>query len=138
MSQNGAAPDHHTMPAAHAFPAQGVDVAMEPLRGRGRPPKILATQEAVPVNAVAVEQDRLLGVASLCALLDVSRITIYRAIAAGRLPTPRYVTPRQPRWSLVEVKAALEKLRMTPAQAKSAERAARLAAQPAADRRDAA
>ncbi len=40
--------------------------------------------------------------------------SLWRAVAAGRLPAPVYPLPRSPRWSAAELRAALEAHRALP------------------------
>jgi predicted DNA-binding transcriptional regulator AlpA len=61
--------------------------------------------------------------------LGVSLPSLWRAVAAGRLPAPVYPAARAPRWRRDELDAALEATRAKPSQAMAARRAARLAAE---------
>jgi predicted DNA-binding transcriptional regulator AlpA len=63
------------------------------------------------------------------AQVGLSLPAFWRGVGAGRLPKPIYPAPRAPRWFSSELRAALEATRATPAEAKAARRAARLARQ---------
>lgn len=49
--------------------------------------------------------------------VGVSLPTFWRMVAAGRLPAPFYPSPRCPRWSPAELRAAVEATRSTPREA---------------------
>jgi predicted DNA-binding transcriptional regulator AlpA len=57
----------------------------------------------------------------------VSRSTFWRGVASGRFPQPVYPMPGSPRWFDDELIAAVEKTRMSPAEAKEERRRCRLA-----------
>ena len=54
--------------------------------------------------------------------LTISLPAFWKGVADGRLPEPFYVLPRAPRWRRSELRAALERNRMLPAEAKIARR----------------
>ncbi len=59
--------------------------------------------------------------------LGISIAALWKGVAAGRLPAPVYPMSRAPRWFRSELRAALEAQRMTPVEAMSIRRAAKLA-----------
>lgn len=59
-------------------------------------------------------------------LIGVSLPAVYRGVADGRLPLPRYPAARSPRWIEGEVLAALEATRLLPRDAKARVRASKL------------
>jgi predicted DNA-binding transcriptional regulator AlpA len=104
--------------------------------------KIAPTDDATPLpqpltlEAVleVIEQnqqiiDRFLSRQQLADLFGCTTMTIYRAVAAGTLPSPYYLAAALPRWRLREVLQALERTRAQPADQKAARRAARLGLQ---------
>jgi predicted DNA-binding transcriptional regulator AlpA len=54
--------------------------------------------------------------------LNISLPGLWKGVADGRLPQPLYILPRAPRWRRSELRAAAEKNRMRPAEAKLARR----------------
>lgn len=68
---------------------------------------------------------RFVDVRELAELLDVNTATIWRGVAAGRLPPPYYPSPRAARWNLAEILAAVERTREMPREAAARRRAAR-------------
>jgi len=60
--------------------------------------------------------------------VGLSLAALWRAVAAGRLPTPVYPAPRAPRWYRHELHAALAATRAMPRDAMAARRLAKLAA----------
>ncbi len=70
---------------------------------------------------------RLVDVRGLADRLNISVVTAWRQVGAGRLPAPVYPSPGAPRWDLAEIDAALETTRALPSQAKEARRQAKLA-----------
>lgn len=72
---------------------------------------------------------RFVDVRELANLLGVNVATVWRAVAAGRLPSPAYPSPRAARWPLAEVLEALERTRALPREAAARRRAARIAAE---------
>lgn len=53
--------------------------------------------------------------------------SLWRAVAAGRLPAPVYPSPKAPRWFASEIRSALEATRQLPREAMATRRAAKLA-----------
>jgi len=66
--------------------------------------------------------DPLLTVRELATKLRVSRATVWRMVAAGRLPDPVYPSWRTPRWREHECIIAIDKHRYTPNEAKEQRR----------------
>ena len=52
----------------------------------------------------------LLNVRDVCKRLGVCRSTLYKGIAAGRIPAPVHVMPTAPRWRSDELDAHIERL----------------------------
>jgi predicted DNA-binding transcriptional regulator AlpA len=77
--------------------------------------------------AAAPSSNRPLSAREAAGHVGLSQPAFWRAVAAGRLPSPVYPAPRAPRWFPSELRAALEALRCTPAEAKAARRSAKLA-----------
>jgi predicted DNA-binding transcriptional regulator AlpA len=58
--------------------------------------------------------DDLLDCAGTCRLLGgIHRVTLYRAIQAGRIPRPIHVTPGTSRWRRSELLAAIDRAAST-------------------------
>lgn len=70
---------------------------------------------------------RYADVRLLASYLNSSVPTIWRQVAAGRIPAPFYISPSAPRWDLNEVDRAIEATRALPRDAMEARRQARLA-----------
>lgn len=66
----------------------------------------------------ATPSDPMLPPKGAAAELGVSLASLWRAVQAGRLPAPIYVTPAAPRWIRSELRAALPALRSMPSAAK--------------------
>jgi predicted DNA-binding transcriptional regulator AlpA len=82
-----------------------------------------------PLRAAAGDNDQLLTPAQVCALFQISKVTLWRMVNRGDLPRPAYLRPRAPRWSRADIRAAREQApRMTPTEAKAAHRASKLQA----------
>ena len=47
-----------------------------------------------------IDQERHLTIADLCERLNISRTTLHRMRVSGKLPKPRRVNERNPRWKL--------------------------------------
>jgi predicted DNA-binding transcriptional regulator AlpA len=73
--------------------------------------------------------DELLTVAQSAKLVGLTRAGFYQSVASGRLPRPVYPSPRAPRWWRSRLLAAVNATEQSPAEARAARRAARLAAQ---------
>jgi hypothetical protein len=71
--------------------------------------------------------DAAIDIEIVARLFDVSRVTVWRMTADGRIPEPFYPRDRLPRWTLREILAAREALRMSPREAKAVSRTNRLA-----------
>ena len=52
----------------------------------------------------------LLNVREVCKKLGVCRSTLYKHIAAGRMPAPVHITPTTPRWRDDEVAEYIDRL----------------------------
>lgn len=78
-------------------------------------------------------ETRFLGARDAAKTLGVSVASLWRGVAAGRLPRPFYPSPRTPRWDLQELLAALEQTRALPREAVARRRAVRLARAPRPD-----
>lgn len=74
------------------------------------------------------DDDEAIDTAVVLVMLDISVMTLWRKIKAGDLPKPFYPAARTPRWIRGEIRAARERLRMTPGEAKAAHRQAKLRA----------
>ena len=61
-----------------------------------------------------IPADPLLTAAEAAAERGQALSTFWRDVAAGRVPTAFYVSPRCPRWRLSELHAALEACRARP------------------------
>jgi predicted DNA-binding transcriptional regulator AlpA len=72
------------------------------------------------------DDDEAIDTTAVLVMLDVSVMTLWRKVRAGELPKPFYPAARSPRWIRGEIRAARERLRMTPTEAKEAHRQARL------------
>lgn len=77
------------------------------------------TLRAAPLRSVAeppaaAEREPLATAAEVADFLRVHIDTVWAWVRAGLLPQPFYIGPRAPRWSLAEVRAALEKTRARP------------------------
>ncbi len=73
-------------------------------------------------RAPIVFSDRLLTIADLVAKLRVSRATVWRMVAAGRLPDPIYPSWRSPRWDEAACDRALARTSLPPKEAKARRR----------------
>jgi predicted DNA-binding transcriptional regulator AlpA len=60
-----------------------------------------------------VPDDPLLMAREAAAELGIGLSTLYRDVAAGRLPQPYYLTPRAPRWRRSELRAVVAARRMS-------------------------
>jgi predicted DNA-binding transcriptional regulator AlpA len=87
--------------------------------GAGKHDHALITEHLVPDAAIDIDD--------VARLFDVSRITVWRMTRDGRLPPPFYPRERLPRWTLREILAAREQMRMSPSEAKTASRANKIA-----------
>lgn len=58
----------------------------------------------------AVEYYSQLTGPEVCRLFGVSRTTLWKWVREGRIPEPRYIEAREPRWRLGELVPLLEKL----------------------------
>lgn len=76
--------------------------------------------------------DTLLDVKAAAAFTGGSVATVWRGVASGRLPLPVYIAPKAPRWWRSELRAAINATRCTPAEARAARQAQRLAGERAA------
>jgi predicted DNA-binding transcriptional regulator AlpA len=74
-----------------------------------------------------LDPDAAIGIDDVARLFDVSRITVWRMTKDGRLPPPFYPRERLPRWTLREILAAREQMRMSPSEAKTVSRANKIA-----------
>ena len=50
---------------------------------------------------------KLLTVAELAELFNISRVHVWRRVKAGHLPTPIYPAPRSPRWRADEIEEVI-------------------------------
>ena len=58
----------------------------------------------------ALEYYSQVSSSEVCRLFGISRTTLWKWVKAGRIPEPRYVELREPRWRLGELVALLEGL----------------------------
>ncbi len=58
----------------------------------------------------ALEHYSQLTSPEVCRLFGVSRTTLWKWVREGRIPEPRYIETREPRWRLGELVPLLEKL----------------------------
>jgi predicted DNA-binding transcriptional regulator AlpA len=75
---------------------------------------------------VATTRDKLLTADAAARLLNISLASLWRAVAADRLPNPVYPAARAPRWYQSELLAAVEKTRAMPREAMAERRRAKL------------
>ncbi len=73
------------------------------------------TQRRKPIAVPSVEQIQahdLIDIGAVCVLVGgtkpVNKATVYRGVAAGRLPKPVMVTPNSARWVRSEVLGAIQ------------------------------
>ena len=52
---------------------------------------------------------KLLTATELSELLKISRVQVWRATQAGKLPKPIYLGPKSPRWRSDEIDAVIER-----------------------------
>jgi predicted DNA-binding transcriptional regulator AlpA len=76
--------------------------------------RLLATAST---RALLPADDQLLVAKQSAEEVGLSLPTFWRAVRDGRLPAPFYPAPRAPRWRRSELRAALEALRLRPADA---------------------
>lgn len=78
------------------------------LRAVNRPPLEAVHRRVIPNTPPAqsrTEQRILLRLADVCAMLAVSRSTIYKRVAEGTFPAPVRISERSVRWRNVDVDA---------------------------------
>ena len=68
------------------------------------------TQKAAARELSALEYYSQVSGPEACRLFGVSRTTLWKWVKAGRLPEPRYLGAREPRWRLGELVPLLEAL----------------------------
>lgn len=86
----------------------------KPSGGRRNPP--------LDPAAAKVDDDPLMSARESAAELNISLPGFWKGVEDMRFPQPLYVLPRAPRWRRSELWAAVERLRMRPADAKAARR----------------
>src|SRR6516162_3725202 len=79
-----------------------------------------------PIHPAVSDDDEPMTVAQSCAFFEISPVSLWRMVNAGKIPKPFYPRPRAPRWTRGELRNAREQMRMLPSEAKALHRARKL------------